>query len=75
MWHCGKFTRAPLAHQIFSFEILAQSFNHFKVLQKKADALVGRVNTFIILHTLECTLKIGNLYGETLKIYKFQNSE
>jgi hypothetical protein len=42
---------------------------------KKSGALVRRVNTFIILHTMEGTFKIRNLYEMTRMIYKFQNSE
>jgi hypothetical protein len=42
---------------------------------KKSDALVWRVNTFIILNNIEGTVKVRNLYEKTLKIYKFQNLE
>jgi hypothetical protein len=57
----------------------ARKFNilhHNDIKQKKkSDALVGCVNTFIILHTIEGTFKVRNLYEKTLKIYKFQNYE
>jgi hypothetical protein len=40
---------------------------------KKSDAQVGRVNTFIILHTMEGAFKIRNLYEKNLKFYRFRN--
>jgi hypothetical protein len=39
------------------------------ILYGKFDALAGRVNTFIILHTIEGTFKVRNLYE---KIFKWQ---
>jgi hypothetical protein len=37
----------------------------------KIDVLVGRVNTFIILHTMEGTFEIRNMY-EKKEISKFR---
>jgi hypothetical protein len=46
-----------------------------RLFMKKYDALDRRVNTFNILHTIEGTFIVQNLYEKTLKIYKFQNFE
>jgi hypothetical protein len=72
---CGKFTRALLVHQIFfwqnnclmfvhNFHSIVPKINYFAFLDsKKSDALVGRVTTFIKLHTKEFKIafKIRNL--------------